>query len=79
MTIQRTTNLHSAPISACLRAFACARQSLMALISRPCSYATASIGNANVGGTLSTNKFRGGNATIVHIVYGNSAPLKGSA
>lgn len=80
MTIQRTTNLHSAPISACLRAFVLAAETGKLLNSRPnarpCS-STASIGS-KLGMTM-RNMFKGGNAYVTGITQGNSAILRGSA
>ncbi len=84
MTIQRITNHHSAPISACLRAFVLAAETGKLSNSRPNSerpYASA----ANVSGKLGMNTlnmaniFKGGNAYGTGITQGNSALLRGSA
>ena len=83
MTIQRITNHHSAPISACLRAFVLAAEAGISLISRSSSrpyVSTANIGNKlgqNVA--IMANMFKGGNADVTGITQGNSAPLRGSA
>ena len=80
MTTQRITNLHSAPISACLRAFVLAAETGNLLNSRPGSrpYAsTATIGNKL--GMNMVNLFKGGNASITGVTQGNSAILRGSA
>ena len=80
MTIQRITNLHSAPISACLRAFVLAAETGKLLNSRPSSrpYAsTATIGNKL--GMNMANLFKGGNAYVTGVTQGNSAILRGSA
>lgn len=80
MTIQRITNLLSAPISACLRAFVLAAGTGCSLDSRPNSSPCASaakIGNA-LGMNMS-NLFKGGNAYVTGITQGNSAQLRGSA
>jgi hypothetical protein len=86
MTIQRITNLHSAPISACLRAFVLAAEVGILKNSRPCSRPSASTAStANVGQTLGmnvANMFKGGNAYVTGatgITQGNSATLRGSA
>jgi hypothetical protein len=80
MTIQRITNHHSAPISACLRAFVLAAETGNLLNSRPnvrsCS-STANIGS-KLGMTM-WNLFKGGNAYATGIKQGNSATLRGSA
>ncbi len=83
MTIQRITNLHSAPISACLRAFVLAAETGKLLNSRPNSrpYAHAS-STASIGRKLGMNManiFNGGNANVTGITQGNSALLRGSA
>ena len=83
MTIQRTTNLHSAPISACLRAFVLAAGTGNLLNSRPSSRPSTSATQA--GGKLGKNVpnmaniFKGGNAYVTGITQGNSAQLRGSA
>ena len=80
MTIQRTTNLHSAPISACLRAFVLAAETGKLLNSRLSSRPSAS--TANIGNKLGmnvANMFKGGNAYVSGITQGNSATLRGSA
>jgi len=80
MTIQRITNHHSAPISACLRTFVLAAETGKLLNSRPSSRPSASATKA--GGELGMNKaniFKGGNAYVTGITQGNSATLKGSA
>ncbi len=74
MTIQRITNLHSAPISACLRAFVLAADVGISKNSRPNSRPYAS--TANFGVMLGMNTFKGGNAKVTQ---GNSAKLRGSA
>ena len=83
MTIQRITNLHSAPISACLRAFVLAAETGISLNSRPMSrrYAHAS-GTAKIDdkrGMKTANMFQGGNAYVTGFTQGNSATLRGSA
>ncbi len=80
MTIQCITNLHSAPISACLRAFVLAAEVGIFKNSRPNSrpYFTATnIGNKS--GMNMANMFKGGNAYGTGITQGNSAILRGSA
>ena len=88
MTIQRTTNLHSAPMPACLRAFVLAGQTGMALSLRPYSHVQSSIGDfgngANFGGVsfggmagnLGSNVFKRGNGNDARY---NSVQLRGSA
>ncbi len=84
MTIQRTTNLHSAPMSACLRAFVLAGQTGMAMSSRPDSRSYSSNGstalNGGTAGIQSSNvfkrNFKRGNGNVIH---GNSVQLRGSA
>jgi hypothetical protein len=73
MTIQRTTHLLSAPISACLRAFVRAAQPGMKSITRPFAPQYSCIGN------LGMNMFERSIGGGAGISYGNSAPLKGSA
>ena len=73
MTIQRITNHHSAPISACLRAFVLAAGSGISLSSQPGSRPQAQ------QGTDMANIFKGGNAYVTGITQGNSAILRGSA
>ena len=83
MTTQRITNLHSAPISACLRAFVLAAEVGIATNSRPSSRPFAS--TANIGNKLGQNvaimakMFKGGNAYVTGFTQGNSALLRGSA
>lgn len=80
MTIQCITNLHSAPISACLRAFVLAVETGFSTNSRPNSRPCAS--TANDGGKFGmnmANMFKGGNAYGIDITQGNSALLRGSA
>jgi hypothetical protein len=83
MTIQRITNLHSAPISACLRAFVLAAGTGFSLNSRPNSRRHAS--TANIGNKLGKNMANmaniseGGNAYVTGFTQGNSALLRGSA
>jgi hypothetical protein len=80
MTIQRITNLHSAPISACLRAFVLAAEVGISKNSRPSSRPSAS--TANIGNKLGmnvANMFKGGIAYGTGITQGNSAILRGSA
>ena len=80
MTIQRITNLHSAPTSACLRAFVLAAEIGISLNSRPKSRPYAS--TAKIGGKLGMNMsilFKGGNAYDTGFTQGNSALLRGSA
>ena len=80
MTIQRITNLHSAPISACLRAFVLAAETGISLNSRPNSRPYSS--TANDGGKLGmnmSNLFQGANAYVTGFTQGNSAILRGSA
>jgi len=83
MTIQRTTNLHSAPMSACLRAFVLAGQTGMALSLRPYSRVQSSIGGNGYGvsfggmaGNLGSNVFKRGNGNDTRY---NSVQLRGSA
>lgn len=89
MTIQRTTNLHSAPMPACLRAFVLAGQTGMAMSLRPDSHVQSSIdgiGNgANFGngasfggmvGNLGSNVSKRGNDYFTRY---NSVQLRGSA
>ena len=80
MTIQRTTNHHSAPMPACLRAFVLAGQTGMAMSSRPDSrsYLPGS-SNAHVGGSngiQGSNFFKRGNGDVTDH---NSVQLRGSA
>ena len=77
MTIQRITNHHSAPISACLRAFVLAAEAGISLISR--SSSRPYVSTANIGNKLGMNMFKGGNAYATGITQGNSAILRGSA
>ena len=80
MTMQRITNHHSAPISACLRAFVLAAETGNLLNSRPNARACSS--TANIGSKLGMtmwNMFKGGNAYATGITQGNSALLRGSA
>ncbi len=77
MTIQRITNHHSAPISACLSAFVLAAETGISLNSRPNSRPYGS--TTNVGGMLGMNTFKGGNAYATDFTQGNSALLRGSA
>ena len=80
MTIQRITNHHSAPISACLRALVLAAETGVSSNSRPNSRPYAS--TANVTGKPAVNManmFTGGNAYGTGITQGNSAALRGSA
>jgi hypothetical protein len=74
MTIQRITNHHSAPISACLRAFVLAAGTGIASNSRPNSrpYTTTNM----FGSQLGMNMFKGSNC---YPTPGNSATLRGSA
>lgn len=80
MTIQRTTNLHSAPMPACLRAFVLAGQTGMALSLRPDSHAYSGMASStNVGGSvgiLGGNVFKRGNNYFTRY---NSVQLRGSA
>jgi hypothetical protein len=89
MTTQRTTNLHSAPMSACLRAFVLAGQSGMALSSRPYSHVRSSIGGCSnaamvgntarfggMAGNLDSSVFKRGNGNDTRY---NSVQLRGSA
>ena len=79
MTIQRITNLHSAPISACLRAF------VLAVETGKLSNSQSSLrpySNTSVRrklGMNSSNLFKGGNACVTGFTQGNSAILRGSA
>jgi hypothetical protein len=80
MTIQRITNLHSAPISACLRAFVLAAETGISLNSRPNGRSCSVI--AKVGSKLGMSPvtmFTGGNAYGTKVTQGNSALLRGSA
>ena len=80
MTIQRITNLLSAPISACLRAFVFAAEVGISTNSRPSSRPYAS--TANIGNKLGmnmANMFTGSNAYVTGFTQGNSAILRGSA
>ena len=83
MTIQRITNLHSAPIPACLRAFVLAAEVGISTNSRPSSRPHAHVSKtANVITKLGmnmSNLFKGGNAYVTGITQGNSAILRGSA
>ena len=83
MTIQRIINLHSAPISACLRAFVLAAETGGLLNSRPSARPQAHVGStAIVGNKLGTNManiFQCGNAYVTGFTQGNSAILRGSA
>ena len=83
MTIQRITNHHSAPISACPRAFVLAAETGKLLNSRPNSRPQAHVCSAaNIGSKLGMtmwNVFKGGNAYATGITQGNSATLRGSA
>ena len=85
MTNQRTTNLHSAPMPACLRAFVLAVQTGMPMGSRPESRAYMSgAGFANIGGANGTRRSNGGiggnNASnSIKRTHSNSVPLGGSA
>ena len=83
MTIQRTTNLHSAPMPACLRAFVLAGQTGMALSLRPDSHVQSSIGGfgndvsfGGMAGNLDSNVFKRGNGNDTRY---NSVQLRGSA
>jgi len=80
MTIQRTTNLHSAPMPACLRAFVPAGQSGMALSLRPDSRACSGMSSATIfggsAGNPGTNVFKRGNGNVTRC---NSVQLRGSA
>lgn len=83
MTIQRTTNLHSAPMPACLRAFVLAGQTGMALSLRPYSHVRSSIGGFGNGvsfdgmsGKLGSNVSKRGNGYFTRC---NSVQLRGSA
>jgi hypothetical protein len=80
MTIQRITNLHSAPISACLRAFVLAAETGVSLNSRPNArpYRSTAI-SGNKLGTNMANIFKSGNAYVTGFTQGNSALLRGSA
>ncbi len=77
MIIQRITNLHSAPISACLRAFVLAAEVGISTNSRPGSRPYSS--TANVDNKLGMNMFIGGNAYVTGFTQANSAILRGSA
>lgn len=83
MIIQRITNQHSAPISACLRAFVLAAETGKLLNLRSSSSQSARVSNtANSGNQLRmeiANIFKGGNASGINITQGNSAKLRGSA
>ncbi len=80
MTIQRITNHHSAPISACLRAFVLAAEVGKFLNSRPNSRPYASAASiSNKLGMNTVNMFKGGNAYVTGFTQGNSATLRGSA
>ena len=80
MTIQRITNLHSAPISACLRAFVLAAEVGTLMNSRPNARPYASTANIGINlGMNVTHLFRGGNAYGTGTTQGNSALLRGSA
>lgn len=80
MTIQRITNLHSAPISACLRAFVLAAETGISSNSRSNSHHSRGIGNAASNLGMSPMKmFTGGDAYGTHVTQGNSALLRGSA
>ena len=80
MTIQRITNHHSAPISACLRAFVLAAETGTLLNSRPMPRPLANtanvIGKRGMNAANMANVFKGGNAKSTP---GNSAQLRGSA
>ena len=80
MTIQRITHLHSAPISACLRAFVLAAETGISMNSRPLPRLLTSItdGNNKLGMNPSSMAYacKGGNAKSTQ---GNSALLRGSA
>lgn len=84
MTIQRTTNLHSAPMPACLRAFVLAGQTGMAMSSRPDSHSYlsgssyTSFGGSN--GIQGSNVFkRSGQRNNGNVTDHNSVQLRGSA
>ena len=83
MIIQRITNLHSAPISAGLRAFVLAAVTGKLLNLRPSSSQHVRVScTANIGNELRTetaNILNGGNAYGIGITQGNSAKLRGSA
>jgi hypothetical protein len=83
MTIQRITNLPSAPISACLRAFVLAAETGISLNSRPnvCRHPSASNSGNTLGKEMAymANIFKGGNVYVTGFVQGNSALLRGSA
>lgn len=83
MTIQRTTNLHSAPMPACLRAFVLAGQTGMAMSLRPDSHVQSSIDGIGSGasfggmvGNLDSNVSKRGNDYFTRY---NSVQLRGSA
>ena len=80
MTMQRITNHHSAPISACLRAFVLAAGTGISMNSRPSSRPYAGTGKP-IGklGMNMANIFKGGNAYVTGFTQGNSAILRGSA
>lgn len=80
MTIQRITNLHSAPILACLRAFVLAAETGISSNSRPNGHFCSGIGNvASNLGMSPIKMFTGGNAYGTQVTQGNSALLRGSA
>lgn len=83
MTIQRITNHHSAPISACLRAFVLAAERGVALNSRPFSrtaYRAANgIGKLGMNAADMANACQGDKGSNAKSTQGNSATLRGSA